>query len=586
MPQGAFQALAEDDPQQIAGYRLAARLGAGGMGKVYLSHTPGGRPVAIKVIRPEFAEDPEFRRRFAQEVRAAERVQGLYTAPVIDSDTDGSQPWLATAYVSGPTLAAAVAEHGPLPAATVLLLAAGVAEALQVVHSAGIVHRDLKPSNVLLAADGPRVIDFGIARAADTTALTSSGVTVGTPAFMSPEQAAGRAVGPQSDVFALGQVAAFAALGRSAHGDGPSHAMLYRIVHEEADLTGLPVELTELVRRCLAKEPDARPSLGEVLALCSAASGATQLRRPEDWLPGAVTTVIAGRYDAPAPTPVPPPQPPVPAAAPQYQPTAVSGAPAQYQPTAVSPSAPMPSQPPMAHRQPSAVPSSPHYAPTQAAHPLQPPQPVSHPARRPKTGVILGCVLGALVLIAAAVGYLGNLSGGSSSSNGGNGKRAGASGAQATGGAKSGGKKTGSPSGTATGSSPAPTVYKNLNLADGYTVKFADKPLVPRHDGYYDLDLVCGGGTCSFSTVGNELALLDQGEKGSLDACRHETRYIRQGDGIAVSRLSKGRQLCVTTPDGVIALVTFEGQSPSTSASRYVTLDLTIWRDAVPATDG
>ncbi|WP_261386317.1 serine/threonine-protein kinase [Streptomyces sp. BK340] len=579
MPRGAFQALAEDDPQQIAGYRLAARLGAGGMGKVYLSHTPGGRPVAIKVIRPEFAEDPEFRRRFAQEVRAAERVQGLYTAPVIDSDTEGPQPWLATAYVSGPTLAAAVAEHGPLPVATVLLLAAGVAEALQVVHGAGIVHRDLKPSNVLLAADGPRVIDFGIARAADTTALTSSGVTVGTPAFMSPEQAAGRAVGPQSDVFALGQVAAFAALGRSAHGDGPSHAVLYRIVHEEADLTGLPAELTELVRRCLAKDPDARPSLAEVLALCNAASGTTQLRRPEDWLPGAVSTVIGGRYEAPLPAPVPPQQPPVPAAAPQYQ------------PTAVSPSAPMPPQPPMAHQQQSAVPSHPHYAPTQAAHPVQPlqhPQPVSQPARRPKAGVILGCVAGALVLVAAAVGYFGNLDSGSTSSNSGGGKKAGASRAQATGGAKSGGKKTGSPSGAASGSAPEPTVYKNINLADGYALEFADRPLVPRHDGgYHDLDLECGSGTtCSIGTVGNELALLDQGAKGSLGACRHETRYIRQGDGITVSRLSKGRQLCVTTPDGVIALVTFEDQSPNTSASRYVTLDVTIWRDAVPATDG
>ncbi|MFE1880397.1 serine/threonine-protein kinase [Streptomyces diastatochromogenes] len=593
MPQGAFQALDVDDPPVIGGYRLAARLGAGGMGKVYLSHTPGGRPVAIKVIRPEFAEDPEFRRRFAQEVRAAERVQGLYTAPVIDSDTDGPQPWLATAYVSGPTLAVAVAEHGPLPAATVLLLTAGVAEALQVVHGAGIVHRDLKPSNVLLAADGPRVIDFGIARAADTTALTGSGVTVGTPAFMSPEQAAGRAVGPQSDVFALGQVAAFAALGRSAHGDGPSHAVLYRIVHEEADLTGLPAELTELVRRCLAKDPDARPSLAEVLALCSAASGTPQLRRPEDWLPGAVTTVIAGRYDAPLPAPVPPQQPPtgpggtfVPAA-PQHPPTVASGAPDPYQPTAVSPSAPVPQQPPMARQQPPAVSSHPHYAPTQAAHPVQPLQPVSRPVRRPKTGVVLGCVAGAVLLTAAAVGYLGNLSGGSSSGDGGDAKRAGTSGAQVTGGAKSGGKKTGSPSGAASGSAPEATVYKNINLADGYALKFADRPPVPRHDGgYHDLDLVCGSGTCSVSTVGNELALLDQGAKGSLDACRHETRYIRQGDGISVSRLSKGRQFCVTTPDGVIALATFQGQSPSTSASLYVTLDVTIWRDAVPATDG
>ncbi|MBK3587471.1 serine/threonine protein kinase, partial [Streptomyces sp. MBT57] len=160
---GVFQPLEESDPRTVAGYRLTAKLGSGGMGKVYLSYTPGGRPVAIKVIRPDFSEDAEFRRRFQQEVQAAQRVQGLYTAPVIDSDTESAQQWLATAYVPGPSLAAAVAEHGPLPVPAILLLIAGMAEALHVIHGAGIVHRDLKPSNVLITADGPRVIDFGIA---------------------------------------------------------------------------------------------------------------------------------------------------------------------------------------------------------------------------------------------------------------------------------------------------------------------------------------------------------------------------------------------------------------------------------------
>ncbi|KUM94278.1 hypothetical protein AQI88_22685 [Streptomyces cellostaticus] len=547
MPAGAFQPLTEDDPEAIAGYRIAARLGAGGMGKVYLSHTPGGRPVAIKVIRPEFAEDPEFRRRFAQEVRAAERVQGLYTAPVIDSDTDGPQPWLATAYVLGPTLAAAVAEHGPLPAATVLLLTAGVAEALQAVHGAGIVHRDLKPSNVLLAADGPRVIDFGIARAADTTALTGSGVTVGTPAFMSPEQAAGRAVGPQSDVFALGQVAAFAALGRPAHGDGPSHAVLYRIVHEEADLTGLPAGLTGLVRRCLAKNPDERPSLGEVLALCNAASDATQLRRPECWLPGAVTTGIAHRYAAPVPAgaaePTPPQHPPTVPARPRYTPTQ------------------------------QARPVRPEYAPTQTAQPAQPahaPTQSIRPAGRRRTGLVLGCAAGALLLAAGVFGYLDT---GGASADGGEGKETGGS-AAATASAGSGGQKT--------GSTPAPEVHKNVDLTAGYHLKLGEQPLAPRHDGSFeDIYLTCGN-TCFLDSYNTDLALLDQGEQGSLDVCRHETRFLRQGDGAAVSSLSKGRQLCATTQDGIIALVTFEGQAPSSSASRYVTLDVTVWRGAAP----
>ncbi|MGW0768410.1 protein kinase domain-containing protein [Streptomyces sp. NPDC002676] len=607
MPAGAFQPLTEDDPRAIAGYRIAARLGAGGMGKVYLSHTPGGRPVAIKVIRPEFAEDPEFRRRFAQEVRAAERVQGLYTAPVIDSDTEGSQPWLATAYVSGPTLATAVAEHGPLPTSTVLLLTAGVAEALQVVHGAGIVHRDLKPSNVLLAADGPRVIDFGIARAADSTVLTSSGVTVGTPAFMSPEQAAGRAVGPQSDVFALGQVAAFAALGRSAHGDGPSHAVLYRIVHEEADLSGLPAELTELVRRCLAKEPDARPSLSEVLALCGAASGATQLRRPEDWLPGAVTTVITDRYSAPLPGPVSDPAPgPVPA----EQPTASSAAPPQHPPTAVAAAAPaQPATPPPPAYVPTqtaqpvqaayaptqtAQPVQPAYAPTQTAQPVQPFQPATpypgpppvvvgqpgRPARRRRTGVVLGGVAGAVVLVLGVIGYLTD-NGGDSGGGKHTGAAAAPAGGHSTGARPTGGATTGAQPSASASSAPTPTVYKNFNLSDGYHLKFSDQPLVPQDSNYDDLYLMCGD-SCTFGSYNTKLVLLDQGEKGSLDTCKQDTRFLPQE--VSVSRFSKGRQLCAITQDGIVALVTFDGQSSSSSASRYVTLDISIWRDAVPAT--
>ncbi|MFE2767324.1 protein kinase [Streptomyces albidoflavus] len=575
--QAVFQSLAADDPLSVGGYRLAARLGAGGMGKVYLSHTPGGRPVALKVIRPEFAGDPEFRRRFAQEVRAAERVHGLSTAPVIDSDTEGPQPWLATAYVSGPTLASAVVDYGPLPATTVLLLAAGVAEALQVVHDADIVHRDLKPSNVLLAADGPRVIDFGIARAADATALTGSGVTVGTPAFMSPEQAAGRTVGPQSDVFALGQVAAFAALARPAHGDGPSHAVLYRIVHEDPDLAGLPAELDELVRSCLAKDPGERPSLSEVLALCSAASGATQLRRPEDWLPGALTTAIAQRYAAPSPGPSAPERAVVPGHAVPHQPPASAPGGIQTPPTAVSAGAltrraPMPPHPPT-------LPEHPRQAPAQADRPAQPvvpgvPTPPS--VRRRKIGVLLGCGAGAVVLLVAALaGHLGR---GGGSGTGEDGKRAGpiaTASREAT-------APTHPSVGSSAGGAQKPETYKKVKLPDGYYLKFSDQPLMPHESNYDDLYLMCGGtADCDFGHYNTKLVLLDQGEQGSLDACKQDTRYLPQT--ISVSRLSKGRQFCAITREGLVALVTFQGQSPSTSASQYVTLDITIWRDAVPA---
>ncbi|MBB5936214.1 serine/threonine-protein kinase [Streptomyces zagrosensis] len=365
---GVFKPLEGDDPVMVAGYRLSAKLGAGGMGKVYLSYTLGGRAVAIKVIRPEFSEDAEFRRRFRQEVKAAQRVQGLYTAPVIDSDPDGPTPWLATAYVPGPSLAESVSQHGKLPVATVLFLVAGIAEALQVIHGAGIVHRDLKPSNVLLADDGPRVIDFGIARAADATSLTSSGVTVGTPTFMAPEQAAGRKVTSATDIFALGQVAAYAAIGSPAFGEGTSHGVLYRIVHEQPDLSELPPELAELVGGCLHKDPDARPTLTDLLRLCQAASAETQLRRPEDWLPRAVAADITGRVPAPAPRQVPAP----PQAAPVAGAALAAGA------------APMPT----------AAPGTPPPPPQQApgnAYPAQPPvippagQPATPPPQAPAT---------------------------------------------------------------------------------------------------------------------------------------------------------------------------------------------------------
>ncbi|MEU6664744.1 serine/threonine-protein kinase [Streptomyces sp. NPDC046727] len=263
-----FQPLQADDPPVVAGYRLAARLGAGGMGRVYLSHTQGGRPVAIKVVRPELADDPDFRRRFGREIQAARRVRGAYTAELIDADADAVPPWLATLYVPGPSLAEAVARRGPLPVPAVLWLMAGVAEALQAIHAEGIVHRDLKPSNVLLAADGPRVIDFGIALAADGTAYTATGGTIGTPSFMAPEQASGGEVTAATDVFALGQTAAFAALGRSLYGDGPALNVLYRIVHSEPELSLLPEPLRPLLARCLAADPAERATPAEIVEWC------------------------------------------------------------------------------------------------------------------------------------------------------------------------------------------------------------------------------------------------------------------------------------------------------------------------------
>ncbi|WP_441246606.1 protein kinase domain-containing protein [Kitasatospora sp. McL0602] len=285
------QPLEPTDPIEVGPYRLLARLGAGGMGRVYLARSGGGRTVAVKVVRAELAEDQEFRERFRREVAAAQAVSGQYTAPVVDAERDGSQPWLATAYVLGPSLTEAVAEHGPLPADSVRALGTGLAEALTAIHAAGIVHRDLKPSNVLLATDGPRVIDFGIARALEGSRLTSTGLVVGSPGFMSPEQVSGTPMGPPGDVFALGAVLVYAATGQgpfSQESDSTA-ALLYRVIHDEPNLTGLPDGLRPAIAACLAKNPADRPTPGELAGLLGAGQ---QLARAA-WLPAAVASDIA-----------------------------------------------------------------------------------------------------------------------------------------------------------------------------------------------------------------------------------------------------------------------------------------------------
>ncbi|MBD0691308.1 hypothetical protein BG452_34510 [Streptomyces sp. CBMA123] len=289
-----MRALGSDDPRQVGAYRLLRRLGSGGMGRVYLGRTAGGRTVAVKVVRTELADDTEFRARFRQEVAAARRVGGAWTAPVLDADTEGEPPWVATGYVAGPALDAAVREHGPLPETAVRALGIGLAGALAHVHGLGLVHRDVKPSNVLLTLDGPRLIDFGIARALDATSgFTRSGYVVGSPGFMSPEQANGRPSGPAGDVFSLGAVLAFAATGVHPFGEGVSAAvLLYRVLHEEPDVTGVPDALRAVVLHCLAKDPAARPTphqLGAWLDPDGAVAG--RLARG-DWLPPALAAGV------------------------------------------------------------------------------------------------------------------------------------------------------------------------------------------------------------------------------------------------------------------------------------------------------
>jgi Protein kinase domain/F5/8 type C domain len=265
-----MQPLTSDDPAAIGGYRLEARLGSGGMGRVYLAFTPAGRPVALKVVRSDLGDDQDFRIRFEQEIQAARRVRGLYTAELIDADPAASPPWLVTAYVPGPSVEEVIHHDGPMPEAMVFRLIAGVAEALQAIHAAGVIHRDLKPSNVLLAQDGPRVIDFGIARALAATPMTRTGATMGSPDYMSPELILNRPVTPAIDVFALGSLAAFAAVGRLPFGRGQITEVAHRVAHEAPDLAGCPAGLVTLIEACLHKDPQARPAPGQIIEFCVA----------------------------------------------------------------------------------------------------------------------------------------------------------------------------------------------------------------------------------------------------------------------------------------------------------------------------
>ncbi|MEO3749620.1 serine/threonine-protein kinase [Streptomyces sp. B6B3] len=548
----------------IAGYRLTHRLGEGGMGKVYLSRTPGGRPVAIKVIRPEIAGDPEFRRRFRQEVQAAERIQGLFTAPVIDSDADGPQPWLATAYVAGPSLHSAVREHGPFPVAAAARILAGIAEALQAIHGAGVIHRDLKPSNVLLAADGPRVIDFGVARAADATSLTRTGVAAGTPAFMAPEQAVAQQVTPAVDIFALGLIAAFVTAGAPPFGDGSSPAVLYRVVHEEPDLSAVPAPLRELTARCLTKDPAGRPSPAQVIEMCQQLTD-TGPQPASGWLPPAVTAEIdhhAATVTSLAAQPVPPATPPGTFAPGTF-------APAGYPATA-------PATPP--HVPPSHVPPS-HV----------PPPPAAPQNRRGGRTVLLAAVVTCAVLAGVVIGAM-TLGGGGDSDGGdaaGNPSQTATDDPNTAGDEEpAGGEEAAETPSSEPPADPDPVTYEGIEISDQHTITLSEDPPTPVHSelgagyeghlGYY------GASISSYDRLvvtsdGNTLALLRADEPGSLDTCRSVTRYA---DEFESEDAPPGSEICLVTATGDIALVTIREYAPIDSSSQYVTVDLTVWRGA------
>ncbi|MGW1899320.1 serine/threonine-protein kinase [Streptomyces hirsutus] len=384
-------------PGRIGAYRLLARLGAGGMGEVYLARSDRGRTVAVKLVREELAQQEEFRARFRQEVQNARQVGGDWTAPVLDADTEAPVPWVATGYVAGPSLQQVVGhDHGALPERSVRILAAGLAHALKDIHAAGIVHRDLKPSNVLVTIDGPRVIDFGIARALETVTdggLTRTGALVGSPGFMAPEQVRGDRITPACDVFCLGSVLAYAATGELPFGTANSgvHALMFRIAEEEPDLGRVPEGLAGLVKDCLRKDPAQRPTLDQILLRTGAEETVADGRSREPWLPGALVAQL-GRHavrllDAEDPQ-APPPAPagPAPAATPEHAPAADGsappapgtpgdGAPVNHLPTLVAgpngPTAP-----------PGPAPGTPAAGPSPAAYGHPQPHPQSYPQQQ------------------------------------------------------------------------------------------------------------------------------------------------------------------------------------------------------------
>ncbi|MFI2757686.1 protein kinase [Streptomyces echinatus] len=403
--------------ERIGGYLVERKLGEGGMGTVYLARTRGGRAVALKVAKAELAADPVFRERFRSEVEAARAVGGFHTAPVVDASLDGDPLWLATAYIPGPTLAERLAADGAMDEPRLRALAAALAEALESIHSCGLVHRDLKPGNIIMAADGPRVLDFGISRAVESNRLTATGTAFGTPGFLAPEQALGHDVTGAADVFALGAVLV-AAAGGSAWGEGTPMGLMYRSVHEPPDVTAVPAALVDVVSACLAKEPADRPTPTALLDL---------LDPDPDPDPGTdMGTGTGTETDRPgtppyAPTPTAPPQatpasapavpvsvPAVPAPPPPVTPPQVA-APAYHQPVQTATPPHLPAQPATPPRLPAQPVTPPHpsgqhaVAPPPAPYGFGPPIPYGNPYAGPDPEVVLADSGAGVVVNAAGV---------------------------------------------------------------------------------------------------------------------------------------------------------------------------------------
>ncbi|MCX0244200.1 serine/threonine-protein kinase [Streptomyces drozdowiczii] len=519
-----FEPLQANDPAEVAGYRLAARLGAGGMGRVYLSHTEDGRAVAIKVVRPELADDPDFRRRFGREVRAARRVRGAYTAELIDADAEAATPWLATLYVPGPSLTQAVARQGPLPVPALLWLMAGMAEALQAIHAEGIVHRDLKPSNVLLASDGPRVIDFGIALAADGTSYTTTGHPIGTPAYMAPEQASGEGATAASDVFALAQTAAYAALGKPLYGDGPGVYVLYRIIHSEPDLTLLPEPLRPLFARCLAADPAERPAPAEIVEWCR--------QRLGEEAEAGTAPAVWGEIGGPE-TEVPPPVP-----------------------------------------EPTPVRTDPWAGP--------PPAPVARGVRRRLVALVSAVgVVSALLVLGLAWRAMGPMGGGEHRAAAG----ASASVTPSSGARKTAPESAGrvadaltEPSVSPSPSEPQAEPYAQVTVDTKRSVNLAN-PYKELNGDEGDIRFSCKSVGCELNSDTSVFVAMPGKPGATLDECRLFLNHSKSHN-LPLATSANGSEICVKNASGDIALFVIATKSTAMPGVAFVLGDVTVWRNA------
>ncbi|MFF7263438.1 serine/threonine-protein kinase [Streptomyces sp. NPDC008159] len=596
--------LGPQDPRETAGYHLQARIGEGGMGTVYLSHTRGGQPVALKVIRREYGQDADFRRRFEQEVQAARRVQGYHIVPVVDHDTTGELPWLASAFIAGIPLHDALVAFGPLPLPAVFQLVGCAARALTSIHAAGVIHRDLKPSNILLGTQGPYVIDFGIARAADATQLTQSGGLIGTPQYMSPEHALGEQVTPATDVFSLGLIAAVAATGRHPYGDGGAITIAAQIANtaqRPPQLGGFDERLRPLLERCLTADPAERIGTEELAALCQELAG-RGLSDFNGWLPEPLTAEIVRREQSaqtpPQPTaPQMPPAPPVtappttaPPTAPPTTAPAAAPTPPPHDPAAGTTQG-VPQATPMAGFGPAAQGPAPGYGypqPAAQTYNLTPqaPAPAPTPPKKSRRGLKAGLIALVLVLAvgsgaAATVWVIGKQNDDKNSSDTAGGNKAKTEekdkpsptpteSETGTDDGQGSGDTTGGTGTTPTGSAPPAEGAKYTKIVNSVPITVRgpdssldstyvdlDQPLVDPTSSqmdYEDAELRIDGSSVSFGTSMGEA-------NGSTDKeCRagaDQNPYTDSLSAESINRdeqIAKGDYLCTITSDGNLAL--------------------------------